>query len=262
MVLAIDLGNSTFTAGLFDPGGKLQFISTLETNPNKTADQCAVDLLNLFHLNGFSQDCVQGAILSSVVPPLTSNVVAAIHKLTGITAMVIGPGIKTGLNIKTEIHTQLGSDLVTSSVAALKKYKPPIIVIDMGTASTISLLDSKGAFAGCAIFPGVRLSQEALSAHAAQLPHISIDAPGSVVGKNTIDSMRAGIVFGNAAMLDGMIARFEEEIGEKATVVACGGCAQSILPYCRREIIYDGTLLLDGLYLIYQKNRDRFVENK
>ncbi len=259
MILAIDIGNSTFTTGLFDDSGKLLFVSTLETSSNKTSDQCAIDLLNLFQLNGFTPDCVHGAILSSVVPPITANVAAAIQKLFGISAMVIGPGIKTGLNNKTEIHTQLGSHIVTSSVAALKKYKPPIIVIDMGTATTISLIDSKGAFAGCAILPGVRLALEALSERAAQLPHISIGAPESIIGKNTVDSMCAGVVFGNAAALDGMIARFEEEIGTKAAVVACGGCAPSILPYCKSKIDYDETLLLDGLYTIFQKNRERFV---
>ncbi|NCB06230.1 MAG: type III pantothenate kinase, partial [Clostridia bacterium] len=149
----------------------------------------------------------------------------------------------------------LGTQFVT--LAALSKYPTPIIVIDMGTGTTISLLNRQGAYEGCAIFPGVHIALAALSQHAAQLPEISIAAPPSCIGKNTIDSMRAGVAYGNAGMIEGIIARMEEETEPVSTIVATGGNAKFILKYCKRPIVYDADLLLEGLYLIYTKNEEK-----
>ena len=242
MILAVDVGNSNITVGLFDMTGKLAFLSSLGTNTQKTTDQCAVDLLGIFGLHRADIASVSGAILSCVVPP-----------------MVVGPGIKTGLNIKAEIHNQLGSDIVASSVAAIARYPGSIVVIDMGTATSMSLL--KGSvYEGCIIMPGVHLALEALWSRAAALPPISVEAPAhqiSLLGRTTEDAMRSGILYGHASMVDGMIDRLALAAGGMPTVVATGGNAPSILPYCRHPITYNEYLVMDGLYLLYQKNAER-----
>lgn len=261
MVLCIDIGNTSTTVGLFEEFTKPAFIAYLQTNIGKTSDECAFDLINLFRLNGRELSQVSGGIISSVVPPVTKVVSDAVKKCFGITPLVVGPGVKTGLNIKTEIHNQLGSDIVCCAVAAIYKYPAPIIMIDLGTAITFSSIGRGNAFEGCAICPGMRISLQALSEHAAQLPEISIEETESVIGKNTIDSMRAGIVFGTAGMIDSMIDRIQAEREPAATVVATGGQAPLILKYCTHHILYDRNLLLNGLYLIHQKNLAKIIKS-
>ena len=259
MILAVDVGNSNITVGLFDMTGKLAFLSSLGTNTQKTTDQCAVDLLGIFGLHRADIASVSGAILSCVVPPMQAIMSGAIARLTGRPPMVVGPGIKTGLNIKAEIHNQLGSDIVASSVAAIAKYPGSIVVIDMGTATSMSLL--KGSvYEGCIIMPGVHLALEALWSRAAALPPISVEAPAhqiSLLGRTTEEAMRSGILYGHASMVDGMIDRLALAAGGMPTVVATGGNAPSILPYCRHPITYNEYLVMDGLYLLYQKNAER-----
>lgn len=258
MILTIDIGNSNTSIGLYGLDGKQIFVSSVETRPGSSRDRCAMDLLGAFGLYGADCKAVSGAIISCVVPPLESAMTEAVAFLTGKRPLTVGPGIKTGLNIRSDLHNQLGSDMVACCVGALAKYPSPVIVIDMGTATTFSLLRD-GVYDGCAILPGVRLGLEALSDHAAALPHISLEAPASPLGRNTIDAMRAGVIFGSAAMLEGMIARFESACGqEAAAVVATGGNAPLILPHCRRAITYDQQLLLDGLHLLYVKNAEKY----
>ena len=180
----------------------------------------------------------------------------AIRQLSGVRPMIVGPGVKTGMNILAEVHNQLGADIVASSVAALQKYPQPIIVIDMGTATTLSYL-GESTYKGCVIIPGVRIAVEALSGRAAELPHISLEEPPSIFGRSTIDAMRSGVLYGNAGMIDSMIQRMEEAARPVATVVMTGGNAALIQKYCKREILIDENLLLDGLYYLYQKNLDR-----
>lgn len=255
MILTIDIGNSSTTVGLFGPDARPRFVSSLETAKNKSRDRCAMDLMALFHLYGENILGVDGAILSCVVPPLESSMVDAITFLTGKKPLVVGPGIKNGLNIRSDLHNQLGSDIVASSVAALARYSSPVIVIDLGTATTFSLLKD-GAYEGYAILPGVRLGLDVLAERTAELPHIAIEAPPSPLGRNTIDAMRSGVVFGNAGMVDSMIDRFEAACGQPAAaVVATGGNAPLILPHCRRKIVYDRDLILNGLYPLYQKKQ-------
>lgn len=252
MVLTIDIGNSSTTVGLFG-GEELAFRSVLPTCKSATQDLWAIQLLDVFRLHQADIRTVTGTIISSVVPPVTAAICGAVQFVTGRKPMVMGPGVRTGLNIKSDLHAQLGSDIVAFSVAAISKYPSPLIVIDMGTAVTMSLLRDN-LYEGCIIMPGVRLAVEALSREAAALPHISIEPPASILGHNTVDAMRSGVVYGNASMVDGMIGRIEEACGPVETVVATGAAAPEILAQCRRPIIYDADLLLSGLYLIYQKN--------
>ncbi len=256
MILAIDIGNTNTTIGLFERDGKLKLRSALETDKGKTPDQFAINVLDVFRLYGADIKSVSGAILSSVVPSLTANVADAVRLLIGRAPVVVGPGIKTGLNIRAEIHNQLGADIVATSVSAIARYPSPIITIDLGTATTMAvLIDS--TCEGCVIIPGVHIALDALSERADELPSISIEPPASIIGRNTIESMRSGVVYGNAGMIDSMIARLEEATAPAATVVGSGGNAPKILPYCKRKIIYNPNLLLDGLYLLYQKNAER-----
>ncbi|MBE6995636.1 MAG: type III pantothenate kinase [Ruminococcaceae bacterium] len=256
MLLAIDVGNSTTSVGLFDRNKALCFLASLDTDSRKTADQISVDLMNLFTLYHYDYTCVTGAILCSVVPPLNFMMEKALTRLLGKPPMVVGPGVKTGLNIRLTNQTQVGADIVADAVAALEKFEAPIVTIDMGTATTIGIISEGHNYEGGLLLPGVNVSLEALSRRAAQLPDISLQHPKSLIGKNTEECMRSGIVYGTAGMLDGIIDRLREEFpGKKLTVVATGGNAPVIVRYCRNEIIYDKYLLMDGLWTIYQKNK-------
>ena len=256
MLLAIDVGNSNTSIGLFDDNKNLQFLASLDTDSRKTADQISVDLMNLFTLYGFNYKHVTGAILCSVVPPLNFMMQKALTRLLGKPPMVVGPGVKTGLNIRLTNQTQVGADIVADAVSALEKFPAPIITIDMGTATTIGVISEGRNYEGGLLLPGVNVSLEALSRRAAQLPDISLQHPKSLIGKNTEDCMRSGIVYGTAGMLDGVIDRIREEFpGKEVTVVATGGNAPVIVRYCRNKIIYDKYLLMEGLWTIYQKNK-------
>lgn len=255
MILAIDIGNSTTNVGFFDSTGKLIFRSGLTTSRNATMDQCAISLMGIFTLNGEDIHKVDGAIISSVVPSVTANMVGAVERISCRAPLLMGPGLKTGLNIKSDTHGQMGTDIVACSVAAIAKYPTPLIVVDMGTAITMSYLRGN-VYEGCVIMPGIRVALEALSERAAELPHISIEPPATIFGHNTVDAMRAGVVYGNASMVDGMIHRMEEDGGAVAAVITTGESAPHVLKYCRRQVMNDPNLLLDGLYLIYQKNTE------
>ena len=255
MLLAIDVGNSTTSVGLFDKDKTLRFLAYLDTDSRKTADQISIDLMNLFTLYHYSYTDVTGAILCSVVPPLNFMMQKALTRLLGKPPMVVGPGVRTGLNIRLAVQTQVGADIVADAVAALEKFAPPIITIDMGTATTIGVISEGRNYEGGLLLPGVSVSLAALSHSTAQLPDISFQRPKTLIGKNTVDCMRSGVMYGAAAMIDGMLDRVEEELGYSTTVVATGGMAQFIIPLCRREIKVERDLLLKGLNIIYQKNR-------
>lgn len=254
MLLAIDIGNSNIVLGCIE-GQTILHESRLATDLIKTSDQYCMDLKNLLSLYEIDRSAIEGVIISSVVPPVLNSFKTAVMKLTGIKPMVVGPGIKTGLNIVIDNPAQIGSDLVAAAVAALREYPAPIIIVDMGTATTLSVIDAKRAYIGGCICPGVRISSEALTARTAQLPGISLEAPKRAIGRNTIDCMRSGIMLGAACMLDGMIARMEQELGQHATVLATGGISRFVIPMCTREIIYDRNLLLKGLMILYENNK-------
>ncbi|RFZ77743.1 type III pantothenate kinase [Lacrimispora amygdalina] len=254
MILAIDIGNSNIVIGGID-SSKTYFVERVNTNHRKTELEYAVNIKDIMDLNSFSLSSIEGSIVSSVVPPLTEVILSAVRKLTGNTPLLVGSGMKTGLNIKMDNPKTVGSDLIVDAVAALKNFTPPIIVIDMGTATTVSVIDQQGNFTGGIIFPGLRVSLDSLSSRAAQLPYIGLDKPGRIIGKNTIDSMKNGILYGNAAMIDGIIDRMQDEIQMKASLVATGGLASSVISLCRHKIHYDDALLLKGLQILYEKNR-------
>lgn len=234
----------------------------MPTDRAKMRDQYAVDILQVLKLYDLQPESFEGAAISSVVPQLQPRMKEAVElvltrrgqrQIKG-KILTVSPGVKTGLNIKIDNPAQLGSDMVCSSVAALAKYPLPSIVVDLGTATKISALDSKGNMIGCSIMPGVMIGLEALSARTAQLPQIDLQAPVRVIGTNTVDSMRSGIILGTASMIDGMAQRCQEELGENLTVIATGGLAGDVIPYCRCQPVYNPNICLEGLLLIYSKN--------
>ena len=254
MILAIDVGNSNIVLGVYSDE-KLLFTMRIASDKNKTGDELAATIKSVLNFNGISIEGIDDAVISSVVPQITDNLKNAINALIKKEPLIVGPGLKTGINITIDNPAQLGSDMLVDCVAVSVHYPLPAIVVDMGTATTFSVLSKDKKMLGGAICPGVRTSINALSEHAAQLPFISIKAPENTVGKNTVDSMQSGVVFGNASMIDGMIDRIEEEIGEKCTVVSTGGLAEEISKHTKHEVIYNANLLLEGLILIYKKNR-------
>ena len=254
MILAIDIGNTNSVVGCIDEE-KIYFTERLSTVRTKTELEYAVDLKTVLDIYHIKRTDIEGCIISSVVPQITGIAKLAAEKILKKEVMVLGPGVKTGLNIVMDNPGQLGADLVADAVAGLASYPVPLVVIDMGTATTISVVNSKKQYIGGMIMPGVGISLDALTARASQLSGISIDAPRHIIGKNTIECMKSGVLYSNAAALDGIIDRIEEELGEKTTVIATGGLAKKIVPHCRKEIILDEELLLKGLMLIYRKNK-------
>ncbi len=256
MILTVDIGNSNIVIGGVQ-NDEILFEARLRTDATKTSDEYCLDIKSLMEVYGVNTGEVEGAIIASVVPQVLNSFQTAIKKLTGKTALVVGPGLKTGLNILLENPGQTGADLVVGAVAALREHKPPMTIIDMGTATTISVLDKNGAYLGGSIIPGVKISMDALTDRTALLPGLQLDQPKKAIGRNTVDAMRSGIMMGAACMLDGMIERMEEELGYKTTVIATGGIAKFIIPLCRREMIYDKDLLIKGLVALYKENVKR-----
>lgn len=254
MILAVDIGNSNIVLGCFE-GEKILFIERLSTNLQATTLEYTIMIKNILELNGFNDFSFQGGIISSVVPSVTLAVKAAMERLTDHRVMVVGPGIKTGLKILLDNPAQLGSDRVADAVAAINNYQSPIIIVDMGTATTISVIDHDKNFLGGMILPGLRASLDSLTNRTSQLPNISLVPPKKIIGSNTIDCMKSGIINGTASSIDGIIDRIEDELGEKCTVISTGGVSQTIIPFCKKEIILDDQLLLKGLMIIYNKNK-------
>ena len=254
MILTVDIGNSNIVIGGVE-GDEILFEARLRTDATKTSDEYCVDLKSLLDVYRVDVDGIEGGIIGSVVPQVLNSFQTAIKKLTGKQCLVVGPGLKTGLNIKIENPAQTGADLVVGCVAALREHKPPMIVVDMGTATTMVVLDQTGALVGGCICPGVKISMDALTDRTALLPGLQLDQPKNAIGRNTIECMRSGIMMGNACMIDGMVERMEEELGYKTTVIATGGIAKFVVPMCRKEIIYDKDLLVKGLAALYRDNK-------
>ncbi len=254
MLLAIDIGNSNIVIGGYQEE-TLRFTARFGTDTAKTETEYAVLLKNVLELHGISPDEISGGIISSVVPPLSGKLKQAVLLVKKVRIMVVGPGIKTGLNIKIDNPAQLGADLLATAIGTIEKYPVPAIIVDLGTATKMTVIDRDGSFRGGAIMPGVMIALDALSNQTAQLPHISLEN-GRIepIGTNTVDCMKSGTILGTAAMIDGMIARYQQILGGDATVVACGGLTNAIIPYCTAEIIQDEALLLDGLRILYRKN--------
>lgn len=254
MILAVDIGNTNIVVGCIDKE-KICFVERLSTVSTRTELEYAISFKNILELYSIETDDLDGGIISSVVPPVTNTVRRSMEKILNREVIVIGPGVKTGLNILMDDPRQVGSDRIVNAVAVIHEYPVPAAIIDMGTATTICIVDEKKNYIGGAIIPGARISADTLTDRTAQLPKISIEPPAKLIGKNTVDCMKSGVFYGNAALLDGMLDRMEEEMGQKLTIIATGGLARALIPHCRHDMVLDDELLLKGLKVIYEKNQ-------
>ena len=266
MILAIDMGNTNIVIGCVDDR-QTYFIERLSTDKGKTDLEFAMIFKNVLELYNIDVTQIEGGIISSVVPPLNNVLISAVEKIIGRKPYLVSSGLKTGINIRMDNPKTVGSDMIVDAVAGINVYGAPLIIIDMGTATTMSVVDEKGCYIGGMIAPGVRLSMDSLANNTAQLFKVSLEAPEHAIGKNTIDCIQSGLMLGTACMIDGMIDRMEAELGYKTTVLATGGLAKVIVPLCHHEIILDNDLLLKGLKIIYDKNegsarsrRERYAE--
>ena len=256
MLLAIDVGNTNIVIGCIEKG-KILHVFRVFSNIAKTADEYSVEIKNILEFHEVERGKIDGSVISCVVPPLTNVLKDAVKQLTGVSAMVVGAGIKTGMNISIDDPGTLAGDMVAASVGALSKYSTPAIIVDMGTATKMMVLDKDGSFIGGAILPGVAISMNALTAGTSLLPRVPIEAPAKCISANTVESMKSGAIFGAASMIDGMAERFEIELGMQALVVATGGLAEPIYRHCKRVIMHDPNLILHGLNVIYEKNQKK-----
>ena len=256
MILTIDIGNAAIVLCCVQNGIKLRRF-VLSSNLERSADEYAaiVDLIS--RRERLKLDEVSGAIVASVVPRLTPIVCRAVEDLTGQKPLVVGPGVKSGLNIRMDDPTELGGDLVAAAVGALDRYGAPCVVVDMGTATAIGVIDARGCYVGGLICPGMALSSSSLAEEASQLQDVSLEPPKHLIGRNTRDSMRSGILYGTAAMLDGLIRGIEEELNNPVRLVLTGDGAADVVPLCRHEnVTLDEDLVMWGLWIIWKKNRE------
>ena len=253
MILAVDIGNTNIVLGCCDKD-KILFRERVSTNLTATDLEYAVTLHTAVEMNGLDGSDIDGAIISSVVPSITNTVKAAVEKYTKLKCKVVGPGMKTGLSIKIDNPAQLGSDLVVDAVAGINEYPTPLIIIDMGTATTLSVIDENKNYLGGMIMPGIMVSHDSLINRTSQLPRIALEVPKKTIGTNTVDCIKGGLLYGNAGAIDGLCERVRRETGRDYTVVATGGLAPTVVPLCTTNIILDEDLLLKGLMIIYNKN--------
>lgn len=254
MLLTIDIGNSYISFGCFE-GNRLVFVSDTVTDIKKSCDQYAVEMLQICSLYGVSSKNISGAVICSVVPELTESIRTAAVRISGSAPVVVGPGIKSGLKINIDNPAQLGADTVATSVAALEKYKPPIVICDFGTATVFDVIDKNASYAGMIICAGVGTTLDVLTKRTALLPQVSITPPKKLVGTNSAASVQSGLINGTAAMVDGIIDRLDDEYGEKLTVIATGNYASKIIPMCSHNLHLEENLVFYGLKSIYFRNR-------
>lgn len=257
MLLAVDIGNTNIVFGCVDENDNIVVFERISTNHNATATEYASLIKNILEMNNFCCKDIDDAVMSSVVPSVTNTVKEAIYKLFDVEVLVVGAGVKTGLNIIIDNPRQLGSDQVVDAVAAINNYPVPLIIIDMGTATTVSVVDRHKNYLGGLIITGMGTATQALIEHTAQLPKIDFELPPNIIGRNTIDCMKSGALYSNACALDGIIDRIEEELGEPCVSVATGGLSLAVVPLCRKDIIIDPNLLIKGLTIIYRKNKKK-----
>jgi len=253
MLLTVDIGNTNITLGVYD-GEQLVFTSRMLTDSRRLCDQYAIEVSDILTLYGVQREQITGSIICSVVPPLTAAFEQAMIRLFGVKPLVIGPGLKTGLDIKIDNPAQLGADVVAGAVGAIGMGCFPAVIFDLGTATTMFVLDREGKMLGGAIMPGVQVSLDALITRTAQLQQISLEQPKTVMGKNTIESLRSGSVYGTAAMMDGMCDRVEAELGYAVKTAATGGLSGVIIPHCKRNMEPMDHLVMQGLHSLYYKN--------
>ena len=254
MILALDIGNTNVVLGCI-ADGEILFTERMATDSGKTELDYAISLKMVLELREIKVSEITGAIIGSVVPPVTSLMREAIRKVTGQEALVVNVDMNIGLEVLMDNPSSVGTDLIVGAVAGINRYPVPLILIDMGTATTICVVNENKQYIGGMILPGIGVSMNSLTSRTAQLPRISLDPPKRLIGKNTVECMQSGALYGNASCIDGMVDRIEEELGQKATVVATGGLARKIIPLCRHQIELDDELLWRGLWIIYKKNK-------
>lgn len=254
MILAVDIGNTYIVLGAVDGQCKVVQTVQMKTDPNETAYEYAVRMKQILSLTGIESGCFDGAIVSSEVPWLTVVLLKAVRLVTGHDAVLVGAGVKTGLNIRLDDPGTITGNLVAAAVAAKEEYPLPAFIFDMGTATSVVAVDRSGNYLGGAIMPGVGLSMDALTKGTSLLPSIDFDVPKKIIGTNTVDAMKSGIVYGSAGAVDGIIDRFQEELGKPETIIATGSMGRLVAPHCRHAIVIDNRLVMKGLGYIYYKN--------
>lgn len=253
MILVLDIGNTNITLGVYEKD-KLLFVSRMATDRMRMEDQYAIELRDILDIHGVSFGQIKGTAISSVVPAVNLSMGRAIRHLTGTEPVCVGTKTKTGIQIGISSDV-VGADLIVGCVAAAELFDGPCIIIDMGTATTFVVLDENRRMLGGAIAPGVGISLDALTNRTAQLPSVSLEAPAHFIGGSTAECMRSGLINGTACMIDGMCAHMEKELGKSCGTVATGGLSKEIIEHCERNIMYRDTLLLEGLRIIYEKNK-------
>ncbi len=256
MILAIDVGNTNIVVALYEKS-KLRRNWRMATDINKASDEYGVLLMQFLSLENVQGGDITDVMIASVVPTVMHSLKNAVKRYIGCEPMIVGPGIKTGMNIRMDNPKELGADRIVNAVAAINKYKPPLVIVDFGTATTFCAVDRKGDYIGGVIVAGVKISMDALFEKTAKLPKVEIVEPDGVIGRNTIHAIQSGAVYGQAGQADGIIRRFKKEIGEDATVVATGGLAKTIAKQSEEIDVVDSMLTLDGLKILYDKNKER-----
>ncbi|WP_136607580.1 type III pantothenate kinase [Paenibacillus dokdonensis] len=254
MILVIDIGNTNIVLGIYKRRELLHHFR-LSTIRHSTSDEYGVWFHNLFHMSGIPVSDIQGVIMSSVVPPMVHIIEEMCRKYIHKQPLMVGPGIRTGLNLRSENPREVGADRIVNAVAAVDLYKGPLVVVDFGTATTFDCIDEKGNYLGGAIVPGIGIATEALVQRASKLPRIELEKPKKVIGRNTVHAMQAGIIFGYAGQVDGIVKRMKEEMdAPHLKVVATGGLAELIASESEAIDEVNPLLTLEGLRLIYERN--------
>ncbi|MBM7866449.1 type III pantothenate kinase [Heliobacterium gestii] len=258
MILAVDVGNTQIILGVYElePQPELRIHWKLSTDRNRTADEYAILIRNLFRFDAIDPGKIEAIVIASVVPPLMPTLERMSRSYFGLQPIIVGPGLRTGLPIAMENPKELGADRVVNAVAAFERYGGPVIVVDFGTATTFDVISEKGEYLGGAIAPGVAVSTEALFARAAKLPRIELVKPQRVIAKNTITGMQSGIIYGFAGQVDGIVGRMKAELGDQTRVIATGETADLIAPETASVGMIDPLLTLEGLRIIYQRSRN------
>lgn len=239
MILAIDVGNTHITFGCLDESNHAKPVLRIPTDLKETEYGYAVKMKEILDLSGVDENKFDGAIISSVVPPVTEMMKQSVRLITGLEPLVVGPGLKSGIKIELDDPGTLAADLIATAVAAKSEYPLPCVIIDMGTATTITVVNKEGSYIGGAILPGIGTSLNALTKGTSLLPSIEIQPPKKAIGKETADAMKSGLIYGNAGSIDGILDQFEKEIGKPASIVSTCGLGRVVCPYCRHEIIFD-----------------------